>query len=145
MSTHSDDGLSLVEVIVAMFLLAVLSLAVLPLLIAGVSLSVDNGETVAATAVANDRIALLRDEFPTSPDSARTCTALVDAIAAADTGDPNNPDLTISTVAAPDDPGDPVCPASASAYPRSVLVTVTVIDGSGNVTRVPTRFTVGGA
>ncbi len=33
MTSQSDDGFSLVEVIIAMFLLAVLSLAVLPLII----------------------------------------------------------------------------------------------------------------
>ncbi|GAA3900835.1 type IV pilus modification PilV family protein [Microbacterium invictum] len=145
MTKTEDDGFSLVEVIIALFLFAVISLAVLPLLISGVSLSVVNRDVVAATALANDRLAQLRDEFPTAKGTVRTCNALLTAVAAIDPDEPSNRDLTVTAVASPDKAGDPVCPTGAAAYPRSILVTFTVTDSEGRLVSVPTRISVGAA
>lgn len=145
MCQRSEDGFSLVEVIIALFLFAMISLAVLPLLVSGVSLSVVNRDVVAATALANDRLAQLRDEFPTAKGTARTCNALLIAAAAIEPGDPSNPDLTVTVTATSDEAGEPICPAEAGAYPRSVLVTFTVVDGGGRLASVPTRISVGAA
>ncbi|SFI37117.1 MULTISPECIES: type IV pilus modification PilV family protein [Microbacterium] len=145
MTTQSDDGFSLVEVIIAMFLFAVISLAVLPLLISGVSLSTENRDVVAATTLANDRIAQLREQFPTSAGSTKTCSALVAAVSGLAASDPANPGLVITASASADPGYTQVCPPAASDYPRSVLVTVTVADSSATIARVPTRLTVGAA
>lgn len=145
MVQRSDDGFSLVEVIIALFLFAVISLAVLPLLISGVSMSVANRDVVAATALANERLAQLRDDFPTAKGTARTCSSLLTAVDTIDPDDPSNPDLTVTATALPDDAGDPICPAGASAYPRSILVTIAVLDGEGQLVAVPTRISVGAA
>ena len=55
-ATTGDDGLGLVEIVVAMFVLAVLSLALLPLLIFGMQASARNTTLAAAAQLANDRI-----------------------------------------------------------------------------------------
>jgi len=143
MFQRSDDGFSLVEVIIAMFLFAVISLAVLPLLISGVSMSANNRDVVAATALANDRLAQLRDEFPTANGTARTCEALLVAVAAVDPDDPSNPGLAVTATASPDAAGDPICPTGAAAYPRSVLITIAVADSAGTLVSLPTRISVG--
>ena len=53
---RDDEGLGLVEVVTAMFVLTVLALALLPLLITGMKASVANATTAAATQFANDRV-----------------------------------------------------------------------------------------
>lgn len=145
MFQRHDDGFSLVEVVVAMFLFGLISLAVLPLLISGISLSSVNRDVVAATTLANDRLSQLREEFPTSKASVRTCSELLTAIAAIDSDDPRNPGLTVTATATPDVAGGQTCPTVATAYPRAVLVTVAVSDSTGEVASVPTRIMVGSA
>lgn len=143
MFPRTEDGFSLVEVLIAMFLFAVISLAVLPLLISGISLSTVNRDVVAATAVANDRIAQLRDDFPTSATTVKTCDQLVAAVAALSQDDANNPNLELTAVALPDVDAGSVCPIGATNYPRSVRVLVTVTDSDGAIAQIPTRFSVG--
>lgn len=152
MFQRHDEGFSLVEVLIAMFLFAVISLAVLPLLISGLSLSVVNKEGVAATTLANDRLAQLRDQFPTARDSARTCEALVIALRDMDVDDASNPGLRVAAAAFPEDPDaandtnnpdSQICPVQIAQYPRAVVVVVTVSEGTTQLARVPTRITVG--
>lgn len=150
MFQRTDDGFSLVEVLIAMFLFAVISLAVLPLLITGIQLSTVNRDVVAATSVANERIAQLREQFPTSATSVKKCNALLTAVAAISPTDARNPRLTISAAALPEKvpvgtPTPAVCPVGAANYPRSIRVTVTVREAGGATTTVPTRITVGAA
>lgn len=80
MSRH-EEGFSLVEVIIAMFLLAVLSLAVLPLIIRASSLSTANQDTVSAIGVASAQLSAVRAAFPNDPDETGTCGDLEDAVA----------------------------------------------------------------
>lgn len=138
-----NDGFSLVEVIIAVFLFGLISLAVLPLLIAGIGLSASNRDVVAATTLANDRLAQLREEFPTSKSSLRTCDQLLAALRELDPDDAGNPALTARASADPDPEQLQACPVGAAAYPRAVLVTVVVTDDTGAATRVPTRIMVG--
>ncbi|GAA5097101.1 hypothetical protein GCM10025760_30880 [Microbacterium yannicii] len=63
-------GFSLVEMIVAMFLLAVLALAVLPLLIGVTRSGAVNEQVVAANALAAGRLATMRNAFPDDGDNA---------------------------------------------------------------------------
>ena len=71
-----DDGLGLVEIMVALFLLAILAISFLPVLIQGLQLSVRNATLSTASQVLNeelDRLAALDG----------TCTALASHLAAA--------------------------------------------------------------
>lgn len=70
-----DDGLGLVEIMVALFLLAILAISFLPVLIQGLQLSVRNATLATASQVLNeelDRLAALDG----------TCTALAAHLAA---------------------------------------------------------------
>lgn len=139
MTTRSDDGFSLVEVIIAMFLLAVVSLAVLPLIISGVRLSSLNKDLVAATAFANTRIAVLRDDFPLNPTTPTSCAALqTRAVGIASAlADPAATGMK-ATIAILDS-----CPAATADFPASIRLTVTVRDSAGDtLVTVPTRFRV---
>ncbi|MEJ1923662.1 prepilin-type N-terminal cleavage/methylation domain-containing protein [Microbacterium sp. KHB019] len=130
--TRSDDGLGLIEVIIAMVLLAVLALAVLPLLVTAMGLSVDNRSSVVATNLAAERVAEIRSEFPTGSTASR-CVDLT-----AENGDlpgPTGSGLTIRTSPA-------TCPA-AGAYPAAVAVTVTVLSGTESLASVSTKVMVG--
>src|SRR5690606_19206762 len=73
LSARTDDGMGLIEVMVAMFLLAILALALLPLLVNGLQLAVTNTTLAAATQLANDRI---RIAHAASPD----CSDVVNAV-----------------------------------------------------------------
>lgn len=56
--TREDEGLGLMEIVTAMFVLAILALALLPLLITGMQTSVRNTTIAAATQFANDRMTI---------------------------------------------------------------------------------------
>ena len=63
-----DEGLGLTEIVVAMFILATLALALLPLLITGMQASVRNTTIAAATQFANDRMAIAQAMASNSTD-----------------------------------------------------------------------------
>ena len=109
-----QSGMSLVEVVIAMFILAVMSSAVLPLLIGGVQVSAVNREVVAANAFANSQWAQLQASFP---NSAENSCAAVAAKAASGIVDPSGSGA-VATIAVGE------CP---SGYPGVVDVTVTVL------------------
>lgn len=131
MSSCEDEGFSLVEVIIAMFLLAVIALAVLPLTIAAARASVSNTDLVAATTFANARLAPIRDAYPVNPVTLTTCTSL-EGRAALDVPDPAGTGLLADTTIG-------ACP---STFPGSVLVTITVTEGSATLVSLPTRVYV---
>lgn len=133
---RDSEGFSIVEVIIAMFLLMVLALAVLPLIIGATNTSVVNRDLVAATTFANNQLAPIKASFPNDPSTPTSCATLrgraaVDVADVAGTG--LQADLTVGA-----------CPA---AYPGSVLVTVAVEDSAapGDVlVQLPTRVSVSG-
>ena len=57
-----DRGFGLIEIVVAMFLLAIVTLAVLPLLVQGLKLSASNATVAAASQLANQQVELLRSQ-----------------------------------------------------------------------------------
>jgi prepilin-type N-terminal cleavage/methylation domain-containing protein len=126
-----DDGFSLVEVVIAMFLLGVLSLAVLPLIIGATRASVQNDDLARATAFGQAILAPLRAEFPVSPSNPGTCSDLED-YEAADIPDPAGSDLVSDVVVEP-------CPSDELA---TVGVTVIVRDLEGTLVELPTRVLV---
>ncbi len=109
----SESGMSLVEVVIAMFILAVMSSAVLPLLIGGIQVSAVNQDVVAANALANSQLAQLQASFPNSAEN--SCSAVA-AKAANGIADPSGSGSVATIVV-----GE--CPNS---YPGVVDVTVTV-------------------
>lgn len=70
---EADDarGFGLIEIVVAMLLLAVVSMAVLPLLVQGLQLSALNATVAAATQLANQQVELVRSQS--------LCSAIVPA------------------------------------------------------------------
>jgi type II secretory pathway pseudopilin PulG len=101
---------SLVEIVVAMFLFAVMSVAVLPLMIGAVQASVANRDLVAANSLANAQLATLQTAFPNSAEN--SCAAVLNK-AASGTTDPSWGGTTSITVGA--------CPGT---YPATVTVSV---------------------
>ena len=103
----------MVEVLIAMFTLATMSLALVPLLIGSVRASQVNGALVAATSYANAQLAAIRDDF--ANDAENSCAAVA-AKAHTGTADPTGSgllsDLTVSA-----------CPSS---YPGTVKAAVSV-------------------
>lgn len=133
---RDSKGFSIVEVIIAMFLLMVLALAVLPLIIGATGTSVVNRDLVAATTFANAQLAPIKAAFPNDPGTPTSCATLrgraaVDVQDTAGTG--LQADITIGA-----------CP---TAYPGAVVVTVLVEDRAApgdTVTRLATRLSVSG-
>lgn len=64
----SDEGIGLIEVVVAMFLLALLAVSLLPALITGMKLAAVNTTIAAATQLANDRIRTAQAAAPSCSD-----------------------------------------------------------------------------
>lgn len=134
MDVHRDDGFSLVEVIIAMFLLAIIALAVLPLTVTAVRASVGNADLVAATTFANAQLAPIVDAFPQDPSATSSCVVL-QAHAATATPGPVGTDLVSDITVGP-------CP---SDYPAAVDVTVTVTENGATLVSLPTRVLVTGS
>lgn len=139
MTQRADGGFSLVEMLIAMFLLAVLSLAVLPLFIGAMRLSVTNTDLVAATAFANSRLAALRDDFPIAPLNPSSCAALQSrAVTAADPLHDDASTGMTATIAVLD-----ACPPASTDLPASIRVSVSVRDSDGDLlVTLPTRIKV---
>lgn len=131
---RESEGFSIVEVVIAMFLLMVLALAVLPLIVGATTVSVNNRDLVAATTFANGQLASITSAFPNDPGTPTRCASLAGR-AATDVPDTAGTGLLADiTVGA--------CPA---AYPGTVLVTVEVEDPDepgAPLVRLPTRVAV---
>lgn len=124
----ADGGFSLVEVVVAMLLLMVISLAVAPLLITVTASSVQNRDQAAATVVANARIAELRAAFPDS-STTTSCGSVL-----ASTGGIDASTGLSAALSFPDG-----CPAQ---YPGTVRVDVVVSDDAQPLATVRTEILV---
>ncbi|WP_438352123.1 type IV pilus modification PilV family protein [Microbacterium sp. CJ88] len=112
-SLATDEGLSLLEVVIAMLVFAVLALAILPLAMQSTKLSAGNRDAGSANAFASAQIASIRAAFP--DESPNTCSA-VRSSARTNAADPAGTGLVANiTVAA--------CP---STYPGAITVSVAV-------------------
>jgi len=110
MSPRDDEGFSLVEVIIAMFLLGILALAVLPLIIGATRASVVNEDLAGATAFANAQLAEIRESARTGCEELQAWDERV------------VPDLASADMTATIEVSES-CPAT---YPVALPVTVTV-------------------
>lgn len=139
--SRTDEGFSIVEVVVAMFLLAVIALAILPLAVGTVALSVTNRSLVAANTLAAAHVAEFRRVFPNdgTSGSCGTAAALARTIAGQD---PVGAALPIS-VSGIDDPADTGLTAQISlagcpaTLPGIVTLTVAVAE-TGSATALTT-------
>jgi len=134
-------GFSLVEIVVAMFLLTVIALALLPALMGATKVSVVNRSLVEATAFANAQLAEIRAAFPDylapGVPVKTKCTDLAakNNQVVLDQPAPNTRFSATIKVGA--------CPSSG---PGSVVVSVSVTE-SGSSTKIveaPTKVFVGG-
>ncbi|MCW3494794.1 prepilin-type N-terminal cleavage/methylation domain-containing protein [Microbacterium sp. SSM24] len=141
MFRREDDGFSLVEVIIAMFLLMVLALAVLPLIIGATRVSGSNKDLVAATTFANAQLAPIRAAYSNNPTTPTSCSALVSTYARTGLVDPAGTGLRANVIVS-------TCPTGASLYPAVVTVTARVYDvgePSTILATVPTKVMVSGS
>lgn len=136
------DGFSLIEVIVAIFVLAAISLALVPLITVVAAVSSTNQDSVAATAYANEQLSILRAEYPSVTAATTECSELSKRVAAmkAAAADPDNLEALPPAGLALD--LNVVCPPGG--YPHAVEMTVTV-SGRGSTSEVvlATQFLVG--
>ncbi|WP_253786227.1 type IV pilus modification PilV family protein [Rhodoluna limnophila] len=109
-STVSNQGFSLVEIVVAMFVLATLSLALVPALLAGIQQSTNNAVLSMATHLLSSRldaarqagstcdsvVAFLASTFPDTTDSRGITLHVADELAACPTFYPGTVALTVS-------------------------------------------------
>ncbi len=106
---EGDAGIGLVEILIAMMILAIIAIAILPVLMQGLQLSASNATFASATAIVNGQLEDAR--------SKETCAGIT-PIYATDTDARGVVLKIVRTVGA--------CPAAAASYPASIPVTVTV-------------------
>lgn len=134
-ATRDDDGFSLVEVVIAMFLFAVLALAILPLMTGLSQRSAENRTTLSATAFARQELSKIQADYPATPGNAGTsCAALRTLQTRPAVVDPASGFAARVTVDA--------CP---STFPASVPLRVVVARGGSDLVTVATRVRVGAA
>ncbi len=136
-ATDDETGLGLIEIVVAMFVLAALSLCLLPLLINGTQQSAKTAAIASASQLVNNQIVAARD-------AADTCTAV--------TATPKVPvgaasvyrgvPLSLSTTA-----GSCPSPTPTAAAPGTISYTVTVTrtDTGATLATATTRILVTGS
>jgi len=108
--TGHAAGFGLVEVVVAMFLLAMLAVAFLPFLVQGITQSAANGTFAAATQLVNKEMEDARARTTCSALTGSTFSVL----------DPRGVTLRVARTVGG------TCPVAASSYPVTVPVSVTV-------------------
>jgi prepilin-type N-terminal cleavage/methylation domain-containing protein len=127
----SDEGFGLIEIVVAMLILAVLSLSALPVLIGSMRLTALDSSVTTATGMVSEQMTLARAQTA-------TCAALTSfaATAVPTVTDGAGRVLTVAKTT--------TCPAT---YPGTVTFTVKVtVSGSGNtVATATTLIYAGGA
>ena len=129
-----DDGLTLIEIVVAMLILALLSVAFLPLLVQGVKQSAQTATIATATQLANARM----DAERAQAQAGTNCTSLANP-ADISTTDSRGIPLLVSSPSV-----TATCPASSTAYPTTVAFRVTVVrtDTGATVVQADTRLYV---
>lgn len=114
-SSQRDEGFGMVEIVVALFMLAILSISFLPLLIQGLTLSAENATRATATQILHDRLEAVR----TQSVKCDTLYSAINGTATSATVDPRGISFQVKTLVA-------ACPTPAASYPGTVTVTVEV-------------------
>lgn len=87
-----ESGFGLVEIVVSMFMLAILALAFLPLLINGLKTSAANATLATATQLVNEQMQ--------DASAASTCSAVTSLAGVQSTTDPRNVTIQLTTTVA---------------------------------------------
>ncbi|MCA0346655.1 MAG: type II secretion system GspH family protein [Actinobacteria bacterium] len=124
---RDDGGFSLVEIVIAMLLFALLAVGILPLLVSVTQLTVGNSESVRGKAAVQQKLASIQRYYPTDASvqveasrpvgQTRNCSALPTNVAPLKE---TVGDLTVTTAAG-------ACP---TVFPGTVSVNVTVTNSS---------------
>lgn len=129
-----ESGFSMIEIVVAMFVLAVMSIGLLPLILGAIKTSVSNRQMVAATTLAGASLDDARRAAASSP----SCAALTNWRTGLVTGTPTaDGSIVEATVGA--------CPTS---FPGTVLVSVRVrsaTDSTATLAALQTKIIVNSA
>ena len=112
---NDDAGFGLIEIVISIFLLAVLSLAFLPLLVQGLARSAANVTQASSVQLVNDRLEAVRA-------SGLGCSAVTALAGTETTVDLRNVPLRITRIAGS-------CPSS---YPGTVSYSVSVVRTDSN-------------
>lgn len=122
-----DNGFSLVEIVIAMLLFALLAVGILPLLVSVTQLTVGNSESVRGKAAVQQKLASIQRYYPTDAsvqvEASRPVGQTRDCIALPTNVAPLKEtlgDLTVTTAAG-------ACP---TVFPGTVSVNVTVTNSS---------------
>ena len=121
-----DEGFGIVEVLVSMLILAILSMALLPVLIMGLQQSAKNSTLAAATQLVNDRIRAAQALGP-------VCTSVATAAGIQTLTDPRGVQLTATTVVG-------TCPTGVGTV--SVSTTVIRVDTGATLSEASTLVLV---
>lgn len=124
---RGQDGFSLVEIVIAMLLFALVAVGILPLLVSVTQLTVGNSESVRGKAAVQQKLASIQRYYPTDASvqveasrpvgQTRNCSALPTNVAPLKE---TVGDLTVTTAAG-------ACP---TVFPGTVSVNVTVTNSS---------------
>src|SRR5680860_271474 len=109
-----EDGFGMIEIVISMFLLGLLAVAFLPLLITSMKTTVRNSTIATATQLVNQQM----EEARAAGDTCADLTAYGSATLAAVPNARGTSYQPMRTVVA--------CPPTATDYPRTVSVTVSV-------------------
>ena len=112
---YADLGFGMIEIVVSMFLLALLSLAFLPMLVQGMKQSTSNANLAAASQLVNNEIELARSRTSCSSLTSTSFSVI----------NPNGVTLNVVRTVDGTCPAPTVAPASP-VYPIAVPLTVTV-------------------
>ena len=132
---RGDEGMSLVEVVMAMFLLGVISLAILPLLIGVTRLSAVNDDRAAANSVADARLARITAAYPSTAGSPAACTALKNN--ATLVGTETDPATRLTSTATLG-----ICPTAIGTIPLTITVLQDAADPDSALVTVATNVLV---
>jgi type II secretory pathway pseudopilin PulG len=127
-----EAGLGLIEIVVSMFLIGLLSIALLPLIIQGLTLTSTNARLATATQVVSARIDLARAQVASSGSCAGLTTLAAQAIPAVVDERGNTLQATMTVV----------CP---TLYPGTAEVVITVRSGTTVVSTAETLIFVSAA
>jgi prepilin-type N-terminal cleavage/methylation domain-containing protein len=110
-SINDEDGFTLIEVMISLFLLALIAAALLPVLVQGLKIAASNATLATATQLANEQIESMRAQ--------KLCSSVV--AASTTVVDPRNVSLKVDrTIGAS-------CPAGpTTGYPAAIPVAVSV-------------------
>ena len=134
---HTDEGFSLVEVVVAILVLALIAVALLPLLVQGLKTSAQSAAIASAVQLANSQVDLARSQ-------AKTCTAITatPAVTVSSTATYRGVPLVVTRTA-----GACPSPAPTASAPGTITFTATVTrsDTGEALAVVSTRIYVTGS